>query len=75
MFPNNLRSSIHRTLLGAAACLSAATFSQAQERQDVKTLPAVRVSADEEASLATEDTGSYTSSSSSTAGSGWWWAR
>lgn len=67
MFPNNIRSSLHRTLLGAAASLSAVTCSQAHDAQDVRTLPAVRVSADEEGALATEDTGSYTTPSSSTA--------
>ena len=56
MFPNKIRSSIHRTLLGSAASLSAVTCSHAQETQDVRTLPAVRVSADEEAALASEDT-------------------
>ena len=67
MFSNDTRSSLHGALLGAAASLSAVTYSHAQEAQDVRTLPAVRVSADEEAALATEDTGSYTTSSSTTA--------
>lgn len=55
----------HRLALAAAA-LSTVAYSHAQETTDVRTLPAVRVSADEE-SLASEDTGSYTTSSSSTA--------
>ena len=67
MFAHNLRLFLQRTLLGAAASLSAVAYSHAQETKDIRTLPAVRVSADEEASLATEDTGSYTNSSSSTA--------
>ena len=67
MFSEDIRSSITTTLLSAAASLSVITCSHAQETQDVRTLPAVRVSADEETSLATEDTGSYTTSSSSTA--------
>lgn len=67
MFPDDIRSSLKRTLVSAAASLSAVTYSHAQETQGVRTMPAVRVSADEEASLATEDTGSYTTSSSSTA--------
>ena len=60
MFPDDIRSSLKRTLLSAAASLSAVTYSHAQETNEVRTLPAVRVNADEEASLATEDTGSYT---------------
>jgi outer membrane receptor for ferric coprogen and ferric-rhodotorulic acid len=67
MSPDNLRSSLRKTLLSAAASLSAVTYSHAQETKDVQTMPAVRVSADEEAALATEDTGSYTTSSSATA--------
>jgi outer membrane receptor for ferric coprogen and ferric-rhodotorulic acid len=67
MLPNHVCASLKRTLLAAAASLSAVTSTSAQETKDVRTLPAVRVSAEEEAALATEDTGSYTNSSSSTA--------
>jgi len=67
MSSENLRSSLRKILLSAAASLSAVTCSHAQETKDVHTMPAVRVSADEEDALATEDTGSYTTSSSATA--------
>jgi outer membrane receptor for ferric coprogen and ferric-rhodotorulic acid len=67
MVPDDLRSSLTKTLLSAAATLSAVTYSHAEEAKDVQTLPAVRVSAAEETSLATEGTRSYTTPSSSTA--------